>query len=130
MKELPGCIDSINKKGWRPLSYAAFKGYSDEVSYFLNNFPDSALKPDIDGSFPIHKAVCAGHLEIIKQFLSLCPLAMYVIDTETGGSILHFAFRYRQKKVFYYLLREKNVMKILNLKDRQGKTIMDLVVSI
>ncbi|XP_056697299.1 protein ACCELERATED CELL DEATH 6-like [Spinacia oleracea] len=125
MEELPSLIDSLNGKGWKPLSYAAYKGYLDQVSYFLQKFPDSAKKSDTDGSFPIHKAVGANHVSIVKVFLSSCPSTIHDVD-EKGQSILHIAVRYARADVFSYLTKQKEVEKIFYLKDGQGKTFMDL----
>ncbi|XP_056682626.1 protein ACCELERATED CELL DEATH 6-like isoform X2 [Spinacia oleracea] len=129
MEELPGSIDSLNEEGWKPLSYAAYEGYLEEVHFFLNNFPDSARKCDRDGSFPIQKAVGAGHVHIVEEFISSCPLTIHDVD-KRGRSILHIAVKYARPDVFSYLTKKKEVQKIFYLKDQEGKTFMDFATQL
>ncbi|KAK9735720.1 hypothetical protein RND81_04G222700 [Saponaria officinalis] len=93
MELLPELIKSTDEKGWRPLSYAANKGCLDEATYLLTQFPKSAEECDIDGSFPIHKAVGGGHVSIIKAFYEHCPQTLHHIDNK-GRNVLHIAAIY------------------------------------
>ncbi|KAK9675589.1 hypothetical protein RND81_11G017500 [Saponaria officinalis] len=88
MEHLPDLVKATNEKGWRPLSYAANKGYLDEVTYLLINFPESAEKHDKDGYLPIHKAIGGGHVSIIKAFYKRCPQTLHHIDRK-GRNVRH-----------------------------------------
>ncbi|XP_056697440.1 protein ACCELERATED CELL DEATH 6-like [Spinacia oleracea] len=96
------------------------------VRYLLNNFPDSAKKCDRDGSSPIHKAVGAGHVHIVDEFISSCPSTINDVD-KIGQSILHIAVKYNKADVFAYLRRRHDIQKMFKLKDNEGTTSMDLV---
>ncbi|KAK9735708.1 hypothetical protein RND81_04G221600 [Saponaria officinalis] len=125
MEHLPDLVKATNQKGWRPLSYAANKGYLDEVTYLLTNFPESAEKHDKDGSFPIHKAVGGGHISIIEAFYKHCPQTLHHID-QKGRNVLHIAICYGRDDIFAYLTKElKMDASFSNLKDNEGKTFMD-----
>ncbi|KAK9735712.1 hypothetical protein RND81_04G221900 [Saponaria officinalis] len=124
-EHLPELVKATDQKGWRPLSYAANKGYHDEVTYLLTNFPESAEKHDKDGSFPIHKAVGGGHISIIEAFYKHCPQTLHHIDHK-GRNVLHIAVRYGRDDIFTYLTKElKMDASFSNLKDNEGKTFMD-----
>lgn len=126
LDELPSLIDSYNEKGWKPLSYAVYKGYLDQVHYMLIKFPDSATQCDKDGSFPIHKAAGTGNVSILKHFLENCPSTMHHVDNR-GRTILHIAVRYARVDVFSYLIKEKKgIQNIFHVKDNEGKTFKDL----
>lgn len=126
LEELPEIINVLDYKGWRVLSYAAYKGYLDGVRFLLTNFPNSVKEYDRDGSLPIHKAVGGGHVSIVKEFLLLCPETMYQTDKK-GQNILHFAVKYTKTDVLEYLTKETTeVRKIFSLKDNEGKTFFDL----
>ncbi|KAK9735710.1 hypothetical protein RND81_04G221700 [Saponaria officinalis] len=125
LEHLSELIKGTNEKGWRPLSYAANKGYLDEVTYLLTNFPKSAEECDQDGTFPVHKAVGGGHVSIIKAFYEHCPQTMHHIDKK-GRNVLHIAVRYGRDDIFTYLTKElKMNHSFMNLKDNKGKTFMD-----
>jgi len=126
MEELPELINVLDYKGWRVLSYAAYKGYLDGVHFLLTNFPNSVKEYDHDGSLPIHKAVGGGHVSIVKAFLLHCPETLYDIDKKSQ-SILHFAVKHTKTDVLTYLIRETDEgRKISSLKDNEGKTFIDL----
>ena len=117
MEELPELINALDYKGWRVLSYAAYKGYLNGVRHLLTNFPNSVKEYDRDGSLPIHKAVGGGHVSIVKEFLLHCPETLYGIDKK-GQNILHFAVKYTKTDVLDYLTKETiEVKKIFSLKD-------------
>ncbi|KAJ8442244.1 hypothetical protein Cgig2_005184 [Carnegiea gigantea] len=125
MEELPELIDVLDKKGWRVLSYAAYKGYLDGVRYLLKKFPDYIQKYDTDGSLPIHKAAGGGHVSIVKEFLQYCPHMLYAAS-KNGQSILHFAVKYTKADVISYLTKEvTEVKKIFHLKDNKGSSNED-----
>ncbi|KAK9664195.1 hypothetical protein RND81_14G025100 [Saponaria officinalis] len=125
MEHLPDLVEATDKKGWRPLSYAANKGCLDEVTYLLTNFPDSAEKYDKDGTFPIHKAVGGGHISIIKAFYEHCPQTLHHVDSK-GRNVLHIAVRYGRDDILAYITKELNMdASFSNLKDNEGKTFMD-----
>ncbi|KAK9735719.1 hypothetical protein RND81_04G222600 [Saponaria officinalis] len=125
LKHLPELVKGTEEKGWRPLSYAAKKGYLDEVTYLLTHFPKSAEECDKDGSFPIHKAVGGGHVSIIKAFYEHCPQTLHHVDKK-GRNVLHIGVRYGRDDIFTYLTKEiKMDGSFLNLRDNEGKTYMD-----
>ncbi|KAK9734230.1 hypothetical protein RND81_04G124500 [Saponaria officinalis] len=91
MEHLPELVKGTDEKGWRPLSYAANKGYLDEVTYLLTRFPKSAEETDEDGSFPIHKDVN------VFQFPMVVMYSLY--------SLMCFNFRWLYSltiSIYYY----------------------------
>uniref|UniRef100_A0A7C8YI55 Uncharacterized protein n=1 Tax=Opuntia streptacantha TaxID=393608 RepID=A0A7C8YI55_OPUST len=126
IKELPEITDAEGYKGWRILSYFAYKGYLEGVRFLLTNFPHLVKKYDQDGSLPIHKAVGGNRVSIIKEFLLHCPCTLYDVDKK-GQSILHFAVKYIKPNVLSYLAGETTeISNIFSLKDNKGKTFIDL----
>ncbi|KAJ8442241.1 hypothetical protein Cgig2_005181 [Carnegiea gigantea] len=126
IEELPELVNVLDYKGWRILSYAAYKGYLDGVRYLIKKFPGYIQKYDMDGSLPIHKAVGGGHVTIVKDFLQYCPHTLYAVS-KNGQSILHFAVKCAKADVLSYLTKEvTEVKKIFHLKDNKGKTFIDL----
>uniref|UniRef100_A0A803MEM2 Uncharacterized protein n=1 Tax=Chenopodium quinoa TaxID=63459 RepID=A0A803MEM2_CHEQI len=73
MEGLRELIDSANKKGWKPLSYGAYKGCYDEVCYTVQEFPECVMIKDNDGTYPIHKAITGGHLNVVEKLILGCP---------------------------------------------------------
>ncbi|KAK9735739.1 hypothetical protein RND81_04G224000 [Saponaria officinalis] len=124
MEHLPELVKGTNEKGWRPLSYAANKGYLNEVTYLLTHFPKSAEEGDEDGSFPIHTAIGGGHVSIIKAFYKHCPQTFYQIDHK-GRNVLQIAVKYKRADIVTYLTKElKWDDSFSNVKDNEGKTFM------
>ncbi|KAJ8442245.1 hypothetical protein Cgig2_005185 [Carnegiea gigantea] len=123
--DLKNLINVLDYRGWRILSYAAYKGYLNGVQYFLINFPKSTGRYDSDGSLPIHKAVGGGQISIIKEFLLHCPQRLYDVDRK-GQTILHFAVKCTKANVLSYLTKETEVEKIFSSRGHEGKTLMDM----
>ncbi|KAL9227161.1 hypothetical protein vseg_002887 [Gypsophila vaccaria] len=69
-KHRPELLKVTDQKGWRHLSYAANRGYLDEVACLLTNFPESAGVHDKDGSLPMHKGASVSYNRDIFSYLT------------------------------------------------------------
>ena len=78
-------MNETDRKGWRPLSYAANQGCLDKFTFLLVNFPKYATK------FGREK----GIVSIIQAFIKHCPEALQLVDRK-GRSVVHIAVRYRK----------------------------------
>ncbi|XP_021715797.1 protein ACCELERATED CELL DEATH 6-like [Chenopodium quinoa] len=101
MEGLRELIDSANKKGWKPLSYGAYKGCYDEVCYTVQEFPECVMIKDNDGTYPIHKAITGGHLNVVEKLILGCPNVLNCFDKKRN--LLEFATYYRKTHVVSYL---------------------------
>ncbi|KAL2927616.1 Protein ACCELERATED CELL DEATH 6 [Bienertia sinuspersici] len=101
MDGLPELIDSSNNKGWRPLSFGAFNGYYDEICYIVGNHQEYISKKDKDGTYPIHKAITGGHINVVEKLISYCPEVLNCFDKKRN--LLEFATYYRKNHVVSYL---------------------------
>ena len=124
-EKLPELTNISDYKGQKPLSYAAYKGYLHGVRYLLKNSPYSVNMYDTDGSLPIHKAVGGGHVSAVKEFVLHRPQTPHDVD-KNGQTVLHFAVTCGKVDVLSYLTKQTEIARIFDLKDRKGKTFIDL----
>ncbi|XP_021744366.1 ankyrin-3-like [Chenopodium quinoa] len=101
MEGLPELIDSPNNKGWKPLSYGAYNGCYDEICYIVQEFPEYVMIKDNDGTYPIHKAITGGHVNVVEKLILSCPNVLNCFDKKRN--LLEFATYYRKTHVVSYL---------------------------
>ncbi|XP_074309096.1 protein ACCELERATED CELL DEATH 6-like [Silene latifolia] len=129
-------LHSMDEKGRRPLSYAAYIGFLDGVDCIINMkdknnqsntlYRSQAFKADQDGSFPIHMACSGGHIDVVEKLLSSLPDKMRWLLNQKGQTILHVAAQSGKAEVVNYLLRQQNLVTMINMKDNDGYTPLHL----
>ncbi|CAO2830250.1 unnamed protein product [Amaranthus hypochondriacus] len=131
VKYEPNLMKYCDEEDLTPLSYAASNGLVNMVGFILERYPTSIKYQNKDKSYPIHKACLGGHLEILKMFYSKCPNSLLYED-QRGRTVMHLSTRQRCNKlkmVVNYLLTTKEGMFLLNKKDENGCTPLDLAIS-
>ncbi|KAH9619262.1 hypothetical protein KSS87_008026 [Heliosperma pusillum] len=129
-------LRSMDEKGRRPLSYAAYIGFLDGVDCIINMkdkyneantlYRNQAFKADQDGSFPIHMACSGGHMKVVKELLFTMPDKMRWLLNQKGQSILHVAAQSGKARVVEYLLSQDSLVTMINMKDNDGYTPLHL----
>ncbi|GAB4837283.1 hypothetical protein Ancab_039566 [Ancistrocladus abbreviatus] len=125
LKKLHPMVNSFDEQGQTPLSYSAYIGYLDGVIFILDKFPRSAFICDKDGSYPIHKASGRGYVEIVEQFLLRIPETIGLLNGH-DQNILHVAAMSGSIEVVSYLLKMQGIKKLMDMRDRDGNTALDL----
>ncbi|KAI8010157.1 Protein ACCELERATED CELL DEATH 6 [Camellia lanceoleosa] len=113
--------DAPDRRGRKPLSYAASIGYVDGVCYILDTFVDYTYKRDGDGSYPIHEASSQGHIEVVKEFLRRFPDSRELLNKE-GQNILHVAAKSGKANIVSYMLKAPEPEMPINDTDEDGNT--------
>ncbi|KAL7250527.1 hypothetical protein ACSBR1_012526 [Camellia fascicularis] len=121
LKYVSSLIDAPDRRGRKPLSYAASIGYVDGVCYILDTFVDYTYKRDGDGSYPIHEASSQGHIEVVKEFLRRFPDSRELLNKE-GQNILHVAAKSGKANIFSYMLKAPELEMLINDTDEDGNT--------
>ncbi|XP_028058641.1 protein ACCELERATED CELL DEATH 6-like [Camellia sinensis] len=68
---VPSLMDAHDRRGRRPLSYAASRGYVDGVCIILNTIIGCTYKRDGNGSYPIHEATLLVILKLLRSFYNV-----------------------------------------------------------
>ncbi|XP_028057640.1 protein ACCELERATED CELL DEATH 6-like [Camellia sinensis] len=121
LKYVSSLIDAPDRRGRKPLSYAASIGYVDGVCYILDTFVDYTYKRDGDGSYPIHEASSQGHIEVVKEFLRRFPDSRELLNKE-GQNILHVAAKSGKANIVSYMLKAPELEMLINDTDEDGNT--------
>ncbi|CAL5391589.1 unnamed protein product [Camellia sinensis] len=121
LKYVPSLMDAPDRRGRKPLSYAASIGYVDGVCYILDTFVDCRYKRDRDGSYPIHEASSQGHIEVVKEFLRRFPDSRELLN-EHGQNILHVAAKSGKANIVSYMLKAPELEMLVNDTDKDGNT--------
>ncbi|KAL7219230.1 hypothetical protein ACSBR2_012332 [Camellia fascicularis] len=121
LKYVPSLMDAPDRRGRKPLSYAASIGYVDGVCHILDTFVDCRYKRDRDGSYPIHEALSQGHIEVVKEFLRRFPDARELLN-EHGQNILHVAAKSGKANIVSYMLKAPELEMLINDTDKDGNT--------
>ncbi|KAI8011888.1 Protein ACCELERATED CELL DEATH 6 [Camellia lanceoleosa] len=121
LKYVSSLIDAPDRRGRKPLSYAASIGYVDGVCYILDTFVDCIYKRDGDGSYPIHEASSQGHIDVVKEFLQRFPDSGELLNKE-GQNILHVAAKSGKANIVSYILKAPELEMLVNDTDEDGNT--------
>ncbi|XP_057529960.1 protein ACCELERATED CELL DEATH 6-like [Amaranthus tricolor] len=127
----PDLMKHCDEEDLTPLSYAASNGLVNMVGFILERYLKSIKYQNKDKSYPIHKACLGGHIDILKMFYSKCPNSLLYED-QRGRTVMHLSAKQRCNKlkiVVNYLLTTKEGMFLLNKKDENGCTPLDLAIS-
>lgn len=97
-------INIINKKGENALHLAASKGDKTLIDLLIENEININVKTN-NGLFPVHYAVLASKIEIIKYILNICNQSFLILDHK-GNSLLHYAAQTTNDLLIYFLISE------------------------
>lgn len=123
-----------SEDGLTPLSYAAFKGYVDIVSYLLKDFPKSISYLNKDKSSPFHKASLGGHVEVLKALYSIPEGRKYLLVVDSRyQTVLHLAAKEGHDIAVKFLLNNcldlNKGRELLNKKDIHNQTPLSLATT-
>lgn len=124
-------IECTDEEGLTPLSFAAYNGICEMVSFIIRKYPKSINKRNKDGSYPIHKACLGGHVEIINMLYTKNSKSLFALDRQ-GKTVLHLAAQKRGnmlKHVVSYLLNLPEGRELMNKKDENRSKPLDLAVN-
>lgn len=119
-----------NPDGLTPLHIASAKGLVEVVRRLTQTEKELCLLKGREGRIPLHYAAMKGRVESIKELLSACPDSIEVV-THRQETALHLAVKNNHFEAFKELvgwLSRLQKESVLNLKDRQGNTILHLAV--
>ncbi|XP_028790314.1 protein ACCELERATED CELL DEATH 6 isoform X2 [Neltuma alba] len=117
-----------DQRGGTTLHLAASRGNLEVVRTIFNACPLNALEWDLKGRLPIHIACKKGHVNLVKEFVEKPEPWFDPMDSmnQKGQNILHIAAKEGKDKVVKYILREKKLEKLLNMRDKNGNTPLHL----
>ena len=118
-------FNSLDDHGMTPLSYAAYIGFLEGVTYFLTELRQEAYEHNEDDSFPIHKACSGGNVKIVEEFFRWSPYTKWLLNKK-GQNILHIAASHGKVEVVNYLLKHDKLDWLVNMKDKDGNTALHL----
>lgn len=109
-----------DEKGWTPLHYAVYKGYTSMVEKLLEMDESSAYISDKDCKrTPLHIAACRGLHHQVDKIISRCPNCCELLDIR-GWNVLHYAVISQSEKVIGTLLKHSSLVYLLYGKDIKG----------
>ncbi|KAJ4982404.1 hypothetical protein NE237_033241 [Protea cynaroides] len=140
----PSFTLKLNREGFSPLHLASGHGRLEIVKLLLKEelhlrkFKEAM---NIDGDLcnmkgrekrtPLHCAVVAGHIDVLKVFLSNCPDSIKAI-TVRKETVFHLAVKYGQidaLKVLVSWIQKNWQYDILGWEDQEGNTVLHLATS-
>lgn len=114
-----------DEEGRTPFHLAASIGYLKGVRILLGKYAAGAIERDRNGLFPVHWASIKGHVNIIEELLQHCPDLRELLD-HNDQNILHVAAKAGKQNVVSYILRNSQLDKLINGRDKDGNTPLHL----
>lgn len=125
LEEEPRFIHLRDEEGRTALHCASYIGYLDGVRYLLGKSISSAVQRDDHGLFPIHMASTKGHVHVIEELLQYCPYPAEML-CYNDQNILHVAAKSGKLNVVNYILKNPELEKLINQRDKDGNTPLHL----
>lgn len=76
----------------------------------------------------LHWAARNGHAAIVERLFNACPECLFIQEDEFGYTPLHFAIESGHTNIAEWLLSKSNTEELLKLKDKQGRTALEVAV--
>ncbi|XP_038703859.1 protein ACCELERATED CELL DEATH 6-like [Tripterygium wilfordii] len=118
-------IDFRDKKGRSAFHVAASRGYLEGVKCFLERDPQVAFQRDNDGLFPVHFAALGDHVDVVNELRPYC-LHLSEMLNHNYQNVLHSAADNAGSRVVSYVIKTKELEKLINQKDKDGYTPLHL----
>ncbi|XP_071719794.1 uncharacterized protein [Rutidosis leptorrhynchoides] len=128
LKVRPDFAKKFNSEGYSPLHLACSKGHVDTTRELLWFDPDLISLGDHNGWTPLHWAAMKGRFGIIGEILSI-SLEYVEMVTNHGETVLHLAVKYNQFEGLRYLMDTINVIKLVNIQDNDGNTVLHIATA-
>ncbi|XP_050387486.1 ankyrin repeat-containing protein BDA1-like [Argentina anserina] len=124
----PGFAKDINQDRFSPMHIASANGYLEIVKELLQIDPRLSQLKGKDQWTALHYAASKGRIDIIKEMVSACSECIEDV-TEQGETAFHLAVKNNQfeaLEAIVALIRERNKLDILNMKDNNGNSVLHL----
>lgn len=124
----PEFARKYNSEGYSALHLACIKGQLDTTRELLWWDPDLVYLRDHNGWTPLHWASMRGRVGIIGEIISI-NLESIELVTNHGETVLHLAVKYNQFEVLKHLKETSNIIKLVNVQDNDGNTVLHVATA-
>ncbi|OVA19805.1 Ankyrin repeat [Macleaya cordata] len=126
----PEFAGELNQNGFGPIHLASANGYLEIVKELLMVNRDHCRLKSRDKRTPLHYAAIKGRIEVINELVFCCEDSVEDV-TIRGETALHLAVKNNQFEAFRFIVervRQLNKEDILNKKDQEGNTVVELLL--
>lgn len=120
-------INEVDWSGSTPLHFVASVGVEGTTSLLLGKDKSGIWKADNMGKYPIHIAASVGIMDAIFSLINTDQSCATLRDAN-GRTLLHIAIENGKCDVVKFICKEPIPIFILNMKDNDGNTALDLAV--
>ncbi|XP_006442456.2 ankyrin repeat-containing protein BDA1 [Citrus clementina] len=136
----PSFARKLNQDGFSPVHLALQNDQTQLVLQLIDIDPDLVRVQGREGITPLHFVSEKGDIHLLREFLSACPKSLEDV-TNKGETALHIALKNNNVEAFdqalttvqppWFDLEEAQQYNpgILNLKDRDGNTLLHIATS-
>ncbi|KAJ4752281.1 Ankyrin repeat family protein [Rhynchospora pubera] len=128
MKKRPELAKEKNKSGHTPIQYAVDRNQTSVISKMLQH--DLSLGYLVNGNHEgnplLVSAASRGHVDVATEIIKHCPDAPY--QNRAGLTILHQAVLEGHIKYVEFILQNRQLDKLINMRDAYGKTALHYAV--
>ncbi|KAJ4752279.1 Ankyrin repeat-containing protein [Rhynchospora pubera] len=123
METYPELARKENKSGRTPVHYAVNRNQTDVIRVILG-FDRSLgyLVNSKEGNSLLVSAASRGHIDVAREILKHCPDAPY--SNRANLTILHQAVINDRVKFVEFILQNRQLDKVINIRDRDGFTAL------
>ncbi|XP_078153110.1 protein ACCELERATED CELL DEATH 6-like [Carex rostrata] len=117
-----------NKSGQTPIEYAVHRNQPDVIEIMLNYVRSLGYHVNKkEGNNPLLIAAASrGHIDAARAILKHCPDAPY--HNEAGLTILHEAIIQDQEEFVGFIMGNRQLDKLINMRDNNGNTALHYAV--
>ncbi|KAF4356465.1 hypothetical protein G4B88_015299 [Cannabis sativa] len=127
----PKWAQELNQQGLSPLHMASANGHVEIVKEIVSVVGANICRlKGQDGKVSLHFAAMKGQVSVLRELVSACPESVSEV-TVGEESVLHLAVKNNQFEAVRVLieeLRKLGKMEIVNWKDIEGNTTIDLLI--
>lgn len=136
----PSFARKLNQDGFSPVHLALQNDQTHIVLQLIDIDPDLVRVQGREGITPLHVVSEKGDIHLLRKFLSACPKSLEDV-TNKGETALHIALKNDKVEAFDQALTtvrppwvgpeedQHYNQRILNLKDRDGNTLLHIATS-